>query len=243
MGKNVLITGASRGIGKAAAQVFAQAGYNIAACCRTDRDALERSLLTLHRKYGVCVMSRQTDVGDPSQAADLVRSAEDALGQIDILVNNAGISSVGLITDLSADGWDRIIRTNLSSVFYMSRAVLPAMIRRKNGVIVNVSSVFGIHGASCEAAYSAAKGGVNAFTESLAKELAPSGIRVNAVAFGAVDTKMNDNLSPAEKAALTEEIPAGRFASAEEAARFLLQIAESPAYLNGQVIAFDGAWF
>ena len=117
------------------------------------------------------------------------------------------------------------------------------MIHKKNGCIVNVSSVFGIYGASCEAAYSATKGAINAFSKSMAKELAPSNIRVNAVAFGAIDTQMNQNLTAEERATLEEEIPSGRYGTPEEAGAFLLQVAASPAYLTGQVLSFDGGWY
>ena len=243
MKKHVLITGASRGIGKEAAAAFAARGYVLTLCCRTHIEELEQLGNTLRDTCHADVLCSRTDVGDPLQVNALIQDAQETFGPVDILINNAGISSVGLLTDLSDAEWNRLLQTNLSSVFYLSRAVLPGMIHKKDGVIVNVSSVFGIYGASCEAAYAASKGGVNAFTRSLAKELAPSGIRVNAVAFGVIDTEMNHNLSAEEREMLSQNIPAGRFASAREAAQFLLQVAEGPSYLNGQVLSFDGAWF
>ena len=242
MSGHVLITGASRGIGRSTAAAFAQKGYSLTLCCRNGIEALARFSESLCRTCNTDVQCMRTDVGDPAQVNDLVSNAQAAFGPVDILINNAAVSSTGLVTDLSDEAWSRILNTNLSSVFYMSRAVLPAMIHRKSGTIINISSVFGICGASCEAAYAASKGGVNAFTRSLAKELAPSRIRVNAIAFGVIDTQMNDNLTEEEKAALAEEIPAGRFASPDEAASFILQIAQSPDYLTGQVIRFDGGW-
>ena len=242
MEKHVLITGASRGIGMEAARAFAEKGYRLTLCCRTHLDEMTEFARSLYREKRAVVQCIGADVGDPDQVRSLIDRMQKNLGPADLLINNAGISSVGLVTDLTDGEWNRVIQTNLSSVFYLSRAVLPHMIRQKDGVIVNVSSVFGSAGASCEAAYAASKGGVNAFTKSLAKELAPSNIRVNAVAFGCVDTRMNDNLSQSEKKALAWEIPAGHFTTAREAGAFLLQVAESPSYLNGQVISFDGAW-
>lgn len=243
MSQHVLITGASRGIGRQTAAAFAQKGYTLTLCCRHNIEALARFSESLCRTYNTDVQCMRTDVSDPAQVNSLVENAQSAFGPVDILINNAGISSVGLVTDLSDEDWMQVLQTNLSSVFYTCRAVLPAMIHRKSGCILNISSVFGIHGASCEAAYAAAKGGVNAFTRSLAKELAPSHISVNAIAFGVIDTQMNDNLTEEEKQLLSEEIPAGRFASSAEAARFILQIAQSPDYLTGQVIPFDGGWY
>lgn len=240
--EHVLITGASRGIGRQTAAAFAKEGYRLTLCCRENIESLAHLSQSLCRTYHTDVQCMRADVADSAQVNKLVSDAQEAFGPVDILINNAGISSVGLITDLSDEDWMRVLQTNLSSVFYTSRAVLPAMIHRKSGCIVNISSVFGICGASCEAAYAASKGGVNAFTRSLAKELAPSHIRVNAIAFGVIDTQMNGNLSVEEKAALAEEIPAGRFASPEEAAAFILQVARSPGYLTGQVIPFDGGW-
>lgn len=241
--RTVFITGASRGIGYAAAESFAKAGYHLALCCKTQIDNLNTYGQYLHDTYGVDVLTAQTDVSDSMQVDAFVNEVLDTFGHIDVVIHNAGISVVGLITDLDDEGWNRILSTNLSSAFYISRAVLPSMIHRKSGHIINVSSVFGAYGASCEVAYSATKGGLNTFTRALAKEVAPSHIRVNAAAFGAIDTQMNDNLDQDEKNALAEEIPAGRFASADEAGDFLLHLALSPSYMTGQICTFDGAWY
>ena len=138
--------------------------------------------------------------------------------------------------------WERLISVNLSSVFYCCKLAIPGMVRKKQGTIINISSVWGVCGASCEAAYSASKGGVNALTMALAKELAPSGIQVNAIACGAIDTDMNRFLEPEERNALLEEIPAGRMGTPEEAAQLVLQLAQSPSYLTGQIIRLDGGW-
>jgi 3-oxoacyl-[acyl-carrier protein] reductase len=157
-------------------------------------------------------------------------------------VNNAGTSHLGLFQDMTPEEWDRLIRTDLSSVFYMTRLAVPRMLSLGHGKIINVSSVWGASGASCEAAYSAAKGGVNALTRALAKELAPSHIQVNAVAPGTIDTEMNAWLSAEDRAALEEEIPAGRFGTAGEAAQVILMLAEGPEYLTGQIVTVSGGW-
>ena len=143
---------------------------------------------------------------------------------------------------MTSEEWHHLMGTNLDSVFYMSKAVIPHMVHRHSGKILNVSSVWGEVGASCEAAYSASKGAVNSLTKALAKELAPSHISVNGISFGVIDTDMNRCFDEEERAALAEEIPYGRFASPEEAAAFCYQITESPNYLTGQIIRFDGGW-
>lgn len=240
--KTVLITGASRGIGKSIAEVFAKEGFSLVLVCKDSIDSLKETGLLLSEKYGVKVSCHACDVSDPS----LVRSLFDSLSlggiSIDIAVNNAGISYVGLLQDMTDEDWDRVISTNLSSCFYVSRAVLPSMISKKSGKIINISSVWGKVGASTEVAYSASKGGINAFTKALAKEVAPSNISVNAVACGFIDTDMNRNLSEEEKESLFEEIPAGRPGQTEEVAELVYRIATASPYLTGQVISFDGAW-
>ena len=166
----------------------------------------------------------------------------EAFGKVDVVINNAGISYIGLLQDMSPEEWDRIVRTNLTSVFNCSKLAIPHMLEQKSGKILNISSVWGNVGASCEVAYSATKGGINSFTRALAKELAPSNVQVNAVACGAIDTDMNHFLEKEELEALKEEIPAGRLAKPEEVAQLLLQLARSDSYLTGQIIGFDGGW-
>ena len=162
--------------------------------------------------------------------------------KIDILVNNAGISHIGLLQDMSYEEWKNLIDINLGSVFTMCRHAIPFMQKEGHGKIVNISSVWGNTGASCEVAYSASKGGINSFTRALAKELAPCNIQVNAVAFGAIDTDMNQFLSMEEREHLIQEIPAGYIASPEEAAQFISSLTDCGTYLTGQVISFDGGW-
>ena len=163
-------------------------------------------------------------------------------GEIHVLVNNAAISYVGLLTDMSIQQWHEVMDTNLNALFYTCRLVIPQMVQRKAGRIINVSSVWGNVGASMEVAYSTAKGGVNSFTKALAKELAPSGIQVNGVAFGVIDTDMNACFTREEMESLREEIPADRIGSAREAGEMIRQMLYLPDYLTGQMIAMDGGW-
>ena len=163
-------------------------------------------------------------------------------GGVDILINNAGISHIGLLSDMDIAAWNRILGTNLTSVFFTCKLAIPYMLQRKSGKIINISSVWGSVGASCEVAYSASKGGVNAFTRALAKELAPSNIQVNAIACGMIDTRMNDCFSEEERLALAEEIPSGRFGTPEEVAALALQLCTANDYLTGQIITLDGGW-
>lgn len=239
--QTVLVTGSSRGIGKAIALKFAQEGFNVVINCSKQ----ENELLLVKEEiesYQVSCMAYLGNVGDYTVAQDMISKAREQLGAIDILINNAGISHVGLFTDLDITKWNEIINSNLTSAFNCSRLVVPDMIRRQKGKIINISSVWGITGASCEVAYSASKGGLNALTRALAKELAPSNIQVNAIACGAIDTKMNQFLSEEEKSSLIEDIPANRFGKPEEVAEFAYQLATGNEYINGQVITMDGAW-
>ena len=238
MRKKALITGASRGIGRAAAYALAKDGYDLFLVCRKSGEALLKVKEELERKYGVFCETALCDVSDPKQVEETVGRA----GDIHVLVNNAAVSCVSLLTDMTLEEWHRVIDTNLNSLFYASRLAVPQMVRRKEGKIINVSSVWGNAGASMEVAYSASKGGVNSFTKALAKELAPSNIQVNGAAFGVIDTDMNACFSREELEALAEEIPAGRMGTAQEAGEIIRWLAGAPAYLTGQIITMDGGW-
>lgn len=241
--KTVLITGASRGIGQAAALLFAQEGYYLVLNCMHSADELNALSKIIETKFSVKTLCCCGDISDYAFVSHMFGQIEAFCGGIDILINNAGISYIGLLSEMSPEDWNRVISTNLTSVFSCCKCAIPYMVSQKFGKIINVSSDWGIYGASCETAYSAAKGGMNAFTRALAKELAPSNIQVNAAAFGVIDTDMNQNLDESERRQLEDEIPSGYFATPKEAAAFLLQLAKSPAYLTGQVISFDGGWF
>ena len=236
----VLITGASRGIGHAVALACAASGKYSRIILNGGHDAAalqETSRLVSAAGDLLCVSSLG-DVGDLAY----VRSLRQEYGPADVLINNAGISWTGLLTDMTPAEWDTMIRTNLTALYNTCHTYVPDMVSRQSGRILNISSVWGLVGASCEVAYSAAKGAVNAFTMALAKELAPSGIQVNALAPGMVDTRMNSNLSPEETGEIVSRIPAGAVASPEETAQAVLRILEMPPYFTGQVVRFDGAW-
>lgn len=242
MADTVLITGASRGIGAECARLFAGLGYNLIINCSKTRADLTALQQELEAETGVSCLSIVADVSNSTEVNYMFEAASKRFGGVDILINNAGICHSGLLSDMTDTDWDRVIGTNLSSVFYCSKKAIPYMVSKKSGSIVNVSSVWGLYGASCEVAYSASKGGMNAFTKALAKELGPSNIRVNAVAFGIIDTDMNKCYSKEERDDLAEEVAVGRFATAKEAAEMVVDIAINHPYLTGQVVQFDGGW-
>lgn len=239
--KNVLITGASRGIGRACALAFAGAGYHVFANSRGLDDALSELQQEILARGGLCTCV-PGDVSISSHVTEIFRTINRQCRALDVLVNNAGTAHFGLLSDMKDEEWRNILDTNLSSAFYCCRAAVPPMVSRKSGRIINISSMWGVSGASCEAAYSASKAGLNGLTKALAKELAPSNIQVNALACGVIDTAMNARLSADEAAALAEEIPAGRFGSPEEAASLVLMLAQAPPYMTGQIIGIDGGF-
>lgn len=240
--KHVFITGASRGIGRAAAEAFARekemaisaAGFRSAEALASLKEEIEG--------MGIPCETFAGDIAEEAFVKEIFKRAGDRFGPVDVLVNNAGIDWYGLLQDMSASEWDRVLAVNLRAVFLTCREAIPQMLTRHSGSIVNVSSVWGRVGAACEVAYAASKGGINALTRSLSKELAPSGIRVNAAAFGMIDTAMNDIFSDEEKAAIADEIPLGRSASPREAASLIVDLALRHPYLTGQIITLDGGW-
>lgn len=240
--KPVLVTGSSRGIGRAIAIKYAQEGYPVIINGISSSDILTNLANYITNTFQTECIPFLGDVGDYQIARRLFDMIESKYKGLDILVNNAGISHVGLLSDMDVADWDRIISTNLSSYFYCSKLAIPYMVSRKKGKILNISSVWGTAGAACEVAYSATKGGVNALTKALGKELAPSNIQVNAIACGVIDTDMNHFLNPQEREYLMEEIPTGRFGTAEEVAALAYQITSATEYLNGQIIRLDGGW-
>ena len=238
----VLITGASRGIGAAIAEVFARHGYQLILNCCHSETALKALSDELSDKYHVTVLPVIGDVSDPDFVANMFAIIHQQSLSVDVLINNAGISHIGLFQDMTPDEWQHIMNVNIGSVMNLCHLVIPSMVHRHHGRIINISSVWGNVGASCEAVYSASKGAINSFTKALAKELAPSNIQVNAIAFGAIETPMNAWLSKEEAEALADEIPAGREGTKEEAAQMICMVADAPDYLTGQIITMDGGW-
>ncbi|MBR2868317.1 MAG: SDR family oxidoreductase [Clostridia bacterium] len=240
MNNCALITGASGGIGRAIALRLAADGFDIAACWFSDEDGakqLEKEL----EKLGVKYRLYKADVADYGQIEKVFADAEEYFGGISVLVNNAGIAQQKLFTDITEEEFDRICAVNFKSVFNCCKFAVPHMVSRKSGKIINISSMWGVCGASCETVYSATKAAVIGFTKALAKELAPSNIRVNCIAPGAIDTKMNSILSDEDKSAFAEEIPMGRFGTPDEIAGTVSFLAgKDSSYITAQVITADG---
>ena len=240
MMKTVLITGASRGIGAATARLFAAHGYAVAVHYHTARDKAEALVAEL-TAAGADAFAVCADMADSAAVNQMVGEVLARFGHIDVLVNNAGISASGLITDVTDAEWDRMMGVNLSGAFYACRAVLPSMISKKYGSIVQVSSMWGQVGASCEVAYSAAKAGLIGLTKALAKEVAPSGVRVNCIAPGVIDTDMNANLTADDMAVLCDETPCGRIGTPQEVAETIYFLAsDNASFVTGQILGVSG---
>jgi len=241
--KNVLITGASGDIGAAIACVFAKNGYNVALHSNTKIDEAQKIAETLCREFGIKAVSIKADVSKESEVNAMFETLDKTFGKIDVLVNNAGISFVSMLCDTTTADWDRVMGVNLTGAFLCSKCAVDNMVHNKWGRIINISSVWGNAGASCEVAYSASKAGLVGFTKALAKELAPSGITVNAVSPGLIDTKMNSHLSEDDIKELCDEIPVGRMGTPEEVANAVLFLASDGAsYITAQNITVDGGW-
>lgn len=240
--KNVLITGASRGIGRSTALLFADKGFHVFLNCHKSIEELQKVQQEIEQNHPNCSTIVTGNVGNSEDVHSIFREIYSHCDSLDVLVNNAGVAHIGLLMDLTDEEWRRIIDTNLSSVFYCCREAVPKMVSTKSGRIINISSMWGTVGASCEAAYSASKSGIHGLTRALAKELAPSGISVNAIACGVIDTVMNAQLDEAERQSLAEEIPAGRFCRPEEIAEVIWQTANTPVYMTGQIIGVDGGY-
>lgn len=238
----MLITGASRGIGRSTALLFADKGFHVFLNCNKSIEELQKVQQEIEQNHPDCSTIVTGNVGNPEDVRSIFREIYSHCDSLDVLVNNAGVAHIGLLMDLTDEEWRRIIDTNLSSVFYCCREAVPKMVSKKSGRIINISSMWGTVGASCEAAYSASKSGIHGLTRALAKELAPSGISVNAIACGVIDTVMNAQLDKTERQELAEEIPAGRFCSPEEIAEVIWQTANTPVYMTGQIIGVDGGY-
>lgn len=240
--KTALITGASRGIGAAAARLLAEQGWAVA----VNYNHSEARALALTEELstrGYAAFPVQADVSDSLQVKKMVDNVLDKFCQLDILVCNAGISKTGLLSDLTETQWRQIFAVNVDGVFHCCKAALPHFIHRKRGKIITISSMWGQVGASCEAAYSASKAAVIGLTKALAKELGPSGITVNCVSPGVIDTEMNAALTPQDLAALREETPLERIGTAEDVARAIAFLASPQAdFITGQVLPVNGGF-
>lgn len=235
--KRVLITGGTRGIGRAMVELFAKEGFRVAFTYKSSRDAA----VELSEKTGALAIMADSAVEDDIFSA--VSQTVDAFGGVDILINNAGISSFSMLQDISLKEWNQCISTNLTAAFLYSREVVPYMIRRHFGRIINITSMWGLVGASCEAHYSAAKAGLIGLTKALAKELGPSGITVNAIAPGVISTDMNAHLSEDDMSALAEDTPVSRIGRAEEVAKAALYLAgDDAAFITGDVLNISGGF-
>ncbi|MBF1010838.1 MAG: SDR family oxidoreductase, partial [Lachnoanaerobaculum sp.] len=213
---------------------------NIIICAKSDLEGLQNTKRLVENE-GVSCYIGLCDVTNEDSVKEFISDSAKAIGKTDILINNAGISYIGLLQDMSLEDWNKVLNTNLTSAFLMSKYVIPEMLKKQSGHIINISSVWGNIGASMEVAYSASKGGINSFTKALAKELAPSNISVNSISPGFIDTDMNKVFEKDELDAIFEEIPMGRAGSPSEVAKLIYKIAMSD-YITGQVITIDGGW-
>lgn len=238
-GKVCLVTGASRGLGRAISLLLAERGAHVVGTYRSGAE-VARDVVTEALASGGDLAMEHCDVTDAQSVSSLVATVLERHGRIDGLVNNAGVWRGGRLVELAPADWTSVLDADLSGVFTVLQAVLPTMLTARSGHIVNVSSVIGIVGFPGDSAYSAAKGGVNALTRSLAKEVARSGVTVNAVAPGPVETEMTEQLSERSRARLLERIPLGRQGRPDEVASLVAYLLEAPPYLTGAVIPLDG---
>ncbi len=240
MAKTVLITGASRGIGKAVATLFAKSGYQVAVNY-LNSEIEAKNLCEDLCAQGYFIKPFKADVSDKAEVLGMVEDIHSHFGDIDVLVNNAGVAKQILFNDIDEAEWDRMFDVNIKGMYNCTQAVLPEMIHKKSGRIINISSMWGVCGASCEVHYSASKAAVIGFTKALAKELGPSNINVNCVAPGLIDTQMNNNLSFDTIAELKEEIPLGRIGTPGDIAQAVLFLAdERSSFITGEVLNVNG---
>lgn len=241
MDKIILVTGASRGIGRAIAKELALEGNIVIANYNKSKEAAETLKQELN-EMGKDIDIYQADVSKRVDVYNMVQYIIKKYGKIDVLVNNAGIDLVKLFTEVTDEDWNYVINNNLYSVFCVSQEVSKNMISKQSGVIINISSIFGQIGASCESIYSVSKAGIDALTKSLAKELALSNIRVNSIAPGIIDTDMNNDLTSQDIEELKKEIPLKRVGTAEEIAKTVKMLIENE-YITGQIISVNGGWY
>lgn len=240
MNKVIIVTGASKGIGKEIAKELSKKGYQVIANYNKSEEQAIKLKEEL-KKENINIDIFKADVSKRKEAEELVKYTIKKFGKIDVLINNAGISQIKEFTQITDEDWNNIINTNLNSVFYMTQETCKNMIHNKKGCIINISSIWGITGASCEVHYSVSKAGVDALTKALAKELGPSNIRVNSVAPGIINTEMNSHLSEKEIEKLKEEIPLEKIGRTQDIEKCIEWLIEDE-YTTGQVISINGGW-
>ncbi len=235
-----IVTGGAKGIGKAIVESLAKKGIKVILNYNySEQQAKETKKELCNKGYEVEIY--KADVSKSEEVKELVTFAKQTYGEVDILINNAGIDKWQLFTDITDENWNNMIQNNLNSVFYMTREVVKDMINKKSGCIINISSIWGITGASCEVAYSVTKAGIDGLTKALAKELAPSNIRVNSIAPGCIMTDMNKGFSKEELEQIREEIPLGKIGKPEDIAKCVNWLIEDE-YTTGQIISPNGGW-
>ena len=240
MNKVIIITGASRGIGKEIAKGLSKKGYQIIANYnKSEEKATELKEELAQENIKIDIF--KADVSKRKEAEELVKYTINKYGRIDVLINNAGISQIKEFTQITDEDWNNIINTNLNSVFYMTQEACKNMIHNKKGCIINISSIWGVIGASCEVHYSVSKAGIDAMTKSLAKEMGPSNIRVNSIAPGIINTEMNKKLNEEEINDIKEEIPLEKIGKAQDIEKCIEWLIEDE-YTTGQIISINGGW-
>ncbi len=239
--KIVVVTGGSRGIGAQIVKTLANENYKVILNYNNSKEQAEKIQQEL-LEQGKEIEIIKADVSKKEEAEKLIQFAINKFNKIDILINNAGISQEGLFTDVTEEEWQKIINTNLNSVFYCNQQALKYMIQEQQGCIINISSIWGETGASCEVAYSTTKAAINGMTKALAKEVGPSNIRVNAIAPGIIDTDMNKNLTIEERKQIKEQIPLNKIGKAIDIAKCVKWLVEDE-YTTGQIISINGGWY
>ena len=238
--KTVIVTGGSRGIGAAIVKELASSGYNVVLNYNKSEEAAKNIQKEL-KEININIEIFKADVSKRDEVKELIKFTLEKYKNIDVLINNAGIDQIKPFTDITDEDWNKIMEVNLNAVFYCTQEVLENMIHNKRGCIINISSIWGTKGASCEVHYSASKAAVDGLTKALAKELGPSNIRVNSIAPGLVNTDMNKDLTSEDLQKLKEEIPLGRIAEPQEIAKSIKWLIEDE-YVSGQIISVNGGW-
>lgn len=238
--KTVIVTGGSRGIGAAIVKKLAKNNYNVVLNYNNSQESA-RKIQEVLKQENIHVEIFKADVSKREEVKELVDFTLKQFGNIDVLINNAGIDQIKPFTDITDEDWNRMIQINLNSVFYCTQEVLPTMINNKDGCIINISSIWGITGGSCEVHYSVTKAGIDGMTKALAKELGPSNIRVNSIAPGIINTEINKNFSEDELKEIEKEIPLGKIGKTEDIAKCVMWLIEDN-YTTGQIISPNGGW-